>query len=359
MAEKKRVELFGVSLVGLLMLVTVVPVNTTAVPAHWWRQITPSDFNLDTMTDVHLYTHNAYCTFVHLVDDETETDSFDYNPAANQFDQIWDQAGQNKQVGSYSQSFTAGTDGVVDSVDLRVWKVGNPIDGSSNPATLTIKLTDAVQNGNYPPILGTVEVECTYSSVPTQQQLNSFRLTDTDSHYSTPLSTGHVYTLYVTSNAVFSQNADICYKWDCTSNPAHDTTGTHGCTKNYDGQGQVVWNPTGGGQAAYDHPFIIYVHNFVHSGNIVSAIYDCGAASTFASVSMDYTDGGTVTIYVRTGPNANPPQSWSDWVNEGTGSLNPGLTQNRYVQFEIDFVAGTDDLTTQGVRMVAIGYDTP
>jgi hypothetical protein len=361
MQKHKLVRVVGFSIIGALLIGLAIPVNCSANPAHWWRQITTADFNSDTMTDVHLYSQVASCAFVHLVDDETETDSFDYNPATAE--QIWEQGGGNnpKNVGAFSQSFTPDIDGVVDTVDMRVWRVGNPLDASLNPATLTIEITDAVQSGIYQPILNTIEVQCTYSSgaVSNQQQLNSYRLTDTDSDYSNPPTSGHIYTLYVTSTATPDANWQDYFGWECTKNPPQDTTGTYGCQKTFLLDGIIQWVPTGGGQGTYDFPFIVYVHNFVHSGNILSVVYDCGATSTFTDVVMGYTQGGTVTLYVRTGPNSNPPQSWSNWVNEGTGSQNPGLTQNRYVQYELDFVAGDDDLTTQGVRMVGIGYNTP
>jgi hypothetical protein len=336
-----------VSIVGLLMLVTVIPVNTSGNCNFRWDQVTGQDFAADTMTDVHVCNWQAGQYFVHLTDNESSTYDFSYANPATAYP-IWDEV-KNQLVGTFSQSFTPNINGVVDKVDLYLYRVGTPktLDGAD--AKLYIKIVDANQNGIHAPIMNSVKTEWYYlpAYVPINVGLNTYTLSEFDSCYCSPLTSGTIYDLVVTSDAAQNQVPGNNYYMKANN---QDTGNTDGCTKKYVNL-QPTWVAT-----AFDFPFKIYDHNFKHSGTLLSCVHDCLQQVTFSETSIDHRQGGTPTLYVRTGPTSPPDLSWTDWVNQGTGSQNPGLMPNRYVQFQVEFVAGANDLTTDGVDIVHIGW---
>ncbi len=351
MTGNRWMGVVGATLVGVLLLVTAVPVRTSANANFWWNQMTGQDFAGDTMTNVHVSNVNPGIYFVHLVDDESASYDFDYNPATQ--NDIWDQP-FDQLVGTYSQSFTPNITGVVDRVDMRVYRVGTPKTVSGADAKLIIKITDANQTGIHEPYINNVKVEYSFlpSQVPNVTGLHTYFLTEFDSCYSSALTSGTIYDIVVTSDAARDQQGGASYHWEYTS--TQNTANTVGCTKQYDEYGQPSWVATGA--PAFDLPFKVYVHNFVHSGDIVSSVHNCFQQVFFSETSIDHREGGVLLFKVRTGPTSSPDGSWSDWVDQGYGSQNPGLDPNQYVQFKIDYIAGMDDLKTEGVDLVHIGW---
>ncbi|MBM4250214.1 MAG: hypothetical protein FJ149_12510 [Euryarchaeota archaeon] len=352
MARNGWLELLGVSMVGVMMLLTSVPSKTSGTANYWWEQNSGQDFAGDTMTNVHVCNVNPGFYFVHLEDNESDTYDFDYSsnlvPVL-----LWDVVSPSANVHIYSQSFTPDIDGVVDKVDLRVYRTGQtyPKTPANEDAKLIIRITDAVQSGDCEPIMNNVLVEWYFapSQVPQNSGLYTYILTEYDSCHSTPLEAGTVYDLVVTTDADSNQQQGVGYFWDADFN--QDTSGTDGCQKGYDQNNETEWTAI-----SYDFPFKVYVHNFVHSGEIVSSVHNCGSPVTFSETFIEHREGGTLLFSVRAGPTSSPDGSWSDWVDQGYGSQNPGLDPNQYVQYKIEFVAGDDDLTTEGVCVVRIGW---
>ncbi|MBM3149417.1 MAG: hypothetical protein FJZ88_05225, partial [Chloroflexi bacterium] len=258
MTENRWMGVFGAILVGLMMLVTAVPSRASGSANHWWEQNTGQDFASDTMTNVHVCNVNPGFYFVHLEDNESDTYDFDYSSNLVPVP-IWDKLINNTDVGTYSQSFTPDIDGVVDKVDLRVYRTGQtyPKTPANEDAKLIIRITDAVQSGDYEPIMDNVKVEWQFapSQVPKDSGSYTYFLTEYDSCHSTPLEAGTVYDLVVTSDADVNQQQGVGYFWDADFN--QDTSGTDGCRKAYDKDNEPEWKAI-----SYDFPFKVYVHNF-------------------------------------------------------------------------------------------------
>jgi len=337
----------------VVLLVTGINISTYVSADSSYIEDDYSDFSAGTLTDTEIKNVGEACAFIHLEDNNSETHSVANVPTTSSDLPVDPGSGNNIWVETYAQSFVPTFTGVVDKVELQVYKNGNPADGNSNPATLTIKLMNADQDSPHHPT-GNPIIQHSFlaSTIPANAGTwTTFYLTETDSVDNTVLSADTHYSILVTSNAVADANNE--FRWEYAVNNDADTDATE---KGYNGVGAVCWRQCVSGGNHYDYQFKIYVHDFVHSGNFVSQVIDFTQTRTFTAVGIDDRTGGLVALYTRSGDTSEPDETWSDWIFQGTGSQNPGMTDARYAQYKLEFIAGANDDTTNAVKSVEIRY---
>ena len=331
----------------------VQPMGATA--NSYWIELDGSDFDCGTYSSTHLLDISEGLAYIHLEDNSSETHVNNNNANSVSGLPIDPGSGQNIWVQTYSQSFCPTFSGVVDKIELQVFKVGTPLDAIGNAAYLTIKLNTANQNSPHNP-LGTTLIQVSYpaSSIPgAAGGWTTFYLAEPDSYQNTVLSANWYYAIVVTSNAVNDINNEFRWEYAVVNN-----ANTDAMEKGYDANQETCWHQCVSGGNHYDYQFKIYVHDFVHSGNFISQVHDFGQNVNFIAVEISYRDvsGGSVTMYTRCGSSSTPDETWCDWIDQGTGNQNPGMDPARYAQYKLEFIAGTNDDTTYSVYIVEIEY---
>jgi hypothetical protein len=357
----------GLVVVGIVLIGFVFPAHFVSASSDW-IQSSVSDFNSDTLTNMEIHyvswdTSNAY---VHLVDNSAETHSSQ---------QTVDSRIAIDTSNLFSCAFHPTFNALCDQIDLQIYVVGNPVDNYGNQAILSIALftanaigihqpqnsviyTDPNTRQNYP-----VYKEYDLSSLPTQSgSWISLYLTETDSFRnvvepSQLQGNNQYYAIVVGCNAVVDANNAVYWEYKQNSQSQAITTDiNHG-----QGWGRFMSQ----NNIPQDPNVVIHWHDFVHTGNLVSIVFDTGQMSQFTwfnAFVLDMPAGTVPTFYVRTGnsPNTNDP-SWSAWtLQSNNAQWNNVCPSGRYVQYKFVITAGNDplqiDAFTGAVKSVDITY---
>jgi hypothetical protein len=99
---------------------------------------------------------------------------------------------------------------------------------------------------------------------------------------------------------------------------------------------------------------------YAASSTYVSAVIDAGATVAWDTLTRDVTapTGTTVTIQVRSGPNATPGASWTGWstVSATTGSI---TRLARYLQYQVISTTSGTRFVSSATKSVQIGFHIP
>jgi hypothetical protein len=314
--------------------------------------------------DVHYHSlslSDPYHAYVHIADNNTETIEYDETPVT------YVAIRNLNNGGGYAESFHPAMNGVIEQIDLMIYKTGTPLDSNGNEATLTIRLTHASINAPYLPDADNVWPIATrnynQSLVPTGSgEWTTFHLSLGDDILPQPsvlINMDQYYAIKVTSNAV--DNVSNQFRWQTSNEDCSYAYASKRVEDTLNNTYKWIFFGCGDNDSIpLDMNFRVHIHDFMHTGQLISKIFDTGAPfSPFTG--MNYAKLGTDTSVVstRTGPDSDPDQFWSDWaVQAGDGSWNGASPNNQYVQYKIDLTAEdkTGAWTAEDVYTPGVGY---
>jgi hypothetical protein len=96
---------------------------------------------------------------------------------------------------------------------------------------------------------------------------------------------------------------------------------------------------------------------YAASSTFTSGVIDAGVSVGWDTLTRDVTvpANTTLTIQVRSGPNANPGSSWTAWTTVST-TTNSITRSSRYIQYRLQFTSTGNLFTTATVRSVSLAY---